>query len=156
MLIFIGMALLIVCLILLQWQRAKHQRQREAAERVRKTNLYARLYPLLMEAGEKPIEQITVRDDAVILRLLRPSREIHFHYEAQGFDAPTQAGRLALAQAMATDLPALADTDRYSFQSRKRRLPNGERSVWYEYLLTMEEKQRILNSPSARARVPQA
>ncbi len=155
MLIFAGAAALLVCLTLLQWQRTKHRRQQEAAQRVRETNLYARLYPILMEAGEKPIEQIAVRDDAVILRLLRPSREIHFHYETQGFDAPTPARRLALAQAMAADLPALADPNRYVFQSRKRRLPNGKKSLWYEYLLTLEEKQRVLSTPSARTRVPQ-
>ncbi len=147
-------ALLALCLTALSFSRARRRREAALADRVRATGLYARLYPVLMQWREMTVEQLAVREDEICARMLRPVRDIHFHYREQGCEPPDGEMRLALAEAVGADLPALTDPARYAFLSHRRRLPSGERSTWYEYLMTNEEKERALQQPSRRSRVP--
>ncbi|MBR6955239.1 MAG: hypothetical protein IKH77_09445 [Clostridia bacterium] len=150
--VLVCVGVLAVCVVLRLMLRARQEQQHSRAERVRRTNLYARLYPLIRDLSVQPLEQLAVLEDQVVIRLLRPAREVRFHYEEQGFDPPTPEMRFALAQALAGDFPFLADPARYLFRSRRHQLPNGQRSRWYEYLLTLQEKERLLNRPGSRSR----
>ena len=151
--LFFCLGVLALCLVLWLVLRARQERQAALADRIRRTNLYARLYPLLEDLSVRPVEQLAFLEDQVVIRLLRPSREVRFHYEEQGFDPPEPEARFALAQALAVDFPFLSDPDRYLFRSRRHRLANGKSSRWYEYLLTMKEKERLLNRPGQHTRV---
>ncbi len=142
------------CLLGLAALRARRQRETAQVHRMRATNLYAHLYPVLTELSAFTVEQVAVTEEEVCARLLRPTREVHFHYKEQGFDPPDEKARLALAQAIGSDLPGLMDPERYVFTGHRHRLRNGERSTWYDYLLTNEEKERLLNEPGRRDRVP--
>ncbi|MBR3494041.1 MAG: hypothetical protein IKH38_01310 [Clostridia bacterium] len=148
-----ALAFFVALVIVALRMREKRQREEELVARVRDSSLYACLYPILMQYSQAMIEQLAVREDEVFLRMMRPGREVHFHFETQGFDPPSPAARLALAQAIAQDLPGLQEPARYVFSSHRHELPNGERSVWYDYVLTVAEKSRLLNLPSRRSRV---
>ena len=148
-----ALAFFVALVIVALRMREKRQREEELVTRVRDSSLYACLYPILMQYSQAMIEQLAVREDEVFLRMMRPGREVHFHFETQGFDPPSPAARLALAQAIAQDLPGLQEPARYVFSSHRHELPNGERSVWYDYVLTVAEKSRLLNLPSRRSRV---
>jgi hypothetical protein len=145
-----------LCIVLRLVLRSHQERQAAGAEQFRRTRLYARVYPLMQDLADKPVEQVAVLEDRLVIRLLRPHREVQFHYETQGFDPPGPAARLAMAQALGLDFPFLNDPDRYVFRSHRHRLLNGERSRWYEYLLTAREKERMLNRPGRRSHVPES
>ncbi len=151
--LFVCLGVLALCLVLWLVLRARQQQQAARAEQIRRTNLYSRLFPLLKDLSVRPVEQLAIMEDQTVIRLLRPARLIRFHYEEQGFDPPGEEARFVLAQALAADFPFLAEPERYLFRSRRHRLPNGKTSHWYEYLLTMKEKERLLNAPGQHSRI---
>lgn len=154
--LLVCVGVLILCAVLRLVLLSQQERQAAGAEKVRRTRLYARIYPLMQDLAARPVEQVAVLEDRLIIRLIRPAREVQFHYETQGFDPPGPAMRLALAQALGLDFPFLNDADRYVFRSHRHRLANGERSRWYEYLLTAREKERVLNRPGRAGRLPES
>lgn len=121
-----------------------HRQQEELVRRIRSTDLYAHLYPLLLRCNKRCVESITVRPEAVCIRLYRPTgRTLNYTFEKHGFDTLEPAALYALAQAIAVDLSLLRDRACYTFTRRIERLDNGDTLRWYSYMITTEYKDSM-------------
>lgn len=143
LLIAIGIAL-IVCVLMHVVLGRRRRRQEELVRRIRSTDLYGHLYPLLLRCNKRCVESITVRPDAVCIRLYRPTgRTLNYTFDKHGFDAPAPAALYALAQAVAVDLPLLRDRSRYTFATHQETMDNGQPLRWYTYMITTDYKDAM-------------
>ena len=106
--IIAGAVVLLIVLYLIR-QRLTGRAQREATfmERMRSSDMYVRLYPVLVKTRECCVERILIRPEEVRIILYKPmNREYRFEFEAHGLDNVDRPAALrALAQA--PGLPAV-------------------------------------------------
>ena len=143
----IALILLIAALCLVVLWRIRRIRRRQAyyVSRVRASDMYGHLYPLLLRCSRRSVESITIRPESVCIRLYRPAgRTLLYTFDKHGFDPLEPDTLLALAQAVAVDLPLLQDRNRYTFRTRTDPGVNGIRVTWYEYMITTDYKDSML------------
>lgn len=138
---------LLVCAALLLRLLLQRRREERYVRRIRSSDLYGHLYPLLLRCNRRSVESITVRPEEVCIRLFAPAgRTLHYTFEKHGFDPLEQEPLFALAQAIAVDLPLLRDTDRYGFHTHTFLMNNGEKARFYEYLIHTDYKDALLRA----------
>ncbi len=143
----IALILLIAALCLVVLWRIRRIRRRQAyyVSRVRASDMYGHLYPLLLRCSRRSVESIAIRPESVCIRLYSPAgRTLLYTFDKHGFDPPEPDTLLALAQAVAVDLPLLQDRARYTFRTRTDPGVNGIRVTWYEYMITTDYKDSML------------
>ena len=144
-----GAAVLLAALYLLR-RRLTRRQSREATfmNRMRTTDMYQRLYPVLTKCGECCVERIIIRPDEVRIVIFKPqNREYRFNFEAHGIDPVARPVALrALAQAIAVDVPILAETDKYYFSTHSAPRDGGGNYHWYEYAVQIPYKDMILRA----------
>ena len=131
----IALILLIAALCLVVLWRIRRIRRRQAyfVSRVRASDMYGHLYPLLLRCSRRSVESIAIRPESVCIRLYSPAgRTLLYTFDKHGFDPLEPDTLLALAQAVAVDLPLLQDRARYTFRTRTDPGVNGIRVTWYE------------------------
>lgn len=147
LIIFLAVAVLAASAWALMRIHLHHKKQKEHVRRQRSSDLYGHLYPLLLRCNKRCVESITIRTDAVCIRLYRPAgRTLLYTFEKHGFDALSQDAVYALAQAIAVDLPLLQDRDRYTFTPHAEALPSGDKGYWYEYMITTDYKDSMIRA----------
>lgn len=143
----IALILLIAALCLVVLWRIRRIRRRQAyfVSRVRASDMYGHLYPLLLRCSRRSVESIAIRPESVCIRLYSPAgRTLLYTFDKHGFDPLEPDTLLALAQAIAVDLPLLQDRARYTFRTRTDPGVNGIRVTWYEYMITTDYKDSML------------
>ena len=143
----IALVLLIaaLCLVILWRIRRIRRRQAYYVSRVRSSDMYGHLYPLLLRCSRRSVESIAIRPESVCIRLYSPAgRTLLYTFDKHGFDPLEPDTLLALAQAVAVDLPLLQDRARYTFRTRTDPGVNGIRVTWYEYMITTDYKDSML------------
>ena len=143
----IALILLIAALCLVVLWRIRRIRRRQAyyVSRVRASGMYGHLYPLLLRCSRRSVESIAIRPESVCIRLYSPAgRTLLYTFDKHGFDPLEPDTLLALAQAVAVDLPLLQDRARYTFRTRTDPGVNGIRVTWYEYMITTDYKDSML------------
>lgn len=143
----IALILLIAALCLVVLWRIRRIRRRQAyfVSRVRASDMYGHLYPLLLRCSRRSVESIAIRPESVCIRLYSPAgRTLLYTFDKHGFDPLEPDTLLALAQAVAVDLPLLQDRARYTFRTRTDPGVNGIRVTWYEYMITTDYKDSML------------
>ena len=143
----IALILLIAALCLVVLWRIRRIRRRQAyyVSRVRASDMYGHLYPLLLRCSRRSVESIAIRPESVCIRLYSPAgRTLLYTFDKHGFDPLEPDTLLALAQAVAVDLPLLQDRARYTFRTRTDPGVNGIRVTWYEYMITTDSKDSML------------
>ena len=143
----IALILLIAALCLVVLWRIRRIRRRQAyyVSRVRASDMYGHLYPLLLRCSRRSVESIAIRPESVCIRLYSPAgRTLLYTFDRHGFDPLEPDTLLALAQAVAVDLPLLQDRARYTFRTRTDPGVNGIRVTWYEYMITTDYKDSML------------
>ena len=144
-----GAVLLLAALYILRRRLARRQsRETTFMNRMRETDMYQRLYPVLNKCRECCVERIIIRPEEVRIVLFKPhNREYRFDFEAHGIDPVTRPVALrALAQAIAVDLPILAETDKYYFSTHSAPKDGGGNYHWHEYAVQIPYKDMILRA----------
>lgn len=132
--ILIVFCLLLLCVGLLWLTRARERREKLMMERLRGGVLYASLQPMLLACARRKLGRVELRREVVIFYMLQPvGSEQGFDFVREGFDMPRPEVLLAIAQALAEDVPELADPRKYAFRTHQDMLPDGSRIPWYEY-----------------------
>ena len=133
-------------LVLMLIQRHRH-RQAYYVERIRSSDLYGHLYPLLLRCNRRCVESISLRMDVVCIRLYKPAgRTLLYTFDRHGFDPLQPEYLYALAQAIAVDLPLLRDHTRYTFSTHQEVRANGLKADWYEYMITTDYKDSMIRA----------
>lgn len=124
-----------------------HRKQEHLVQRVRSSDLYGHLYPLLLRCNRRCVESIALRTDSVCIRLYKPAgRTLLYTFDKHGFDPLKEEYLYALAQAVAVDLPLLRDSTRYTFHTRTEIRSNGLKADWYEYMITTDYKDSMIRA----------
>ena len=122
-------------------ERRERTRQKQMIGYLRQSDLYAHLYPLILQLEEMHVESVAIRREELRVRTFRPAGKVYrFTFEKHGFD-PVEDDRLfALAQAVGVDAPKLRDRRRYDFIVHEDERDHGGKAAWYEYMIRTEFK----------------
>ena len=147
--IIAGALVLLAALYLLRRRLTERQR-REATlmARMRSSAMYARLYPVLVKCSQCCVERIIIRPEEIRIVLYKPmNREYRFNFEAHGLDPVDRPAALrALSQAIALDVPVLADPAKYYISTHSSPRDGGGSYHWYEYAVQIDFKDRMLRA----------
>ena len=147
--IIAGAALLLAALYLVRKVLTRRQhREATLMARMRSSAMYGRLYPVLVKCGQCCVERIIIRPEEVRIVLYKPmNREYRFNFEAHGLDPVDRPQALrALAQAIALDVPVLADPAKYYFSTHTAPRDGGGNYHWYEYAVQIAYKDQMLRA----------
>lgn len=142
----LALALLAIALLLAAVLRLRriHSRQELLQERIRTSEAYLCVKPLLDRCRTLRVESISFRPHAVIVRLYEPpGKTLKCVFDEHGLDDAEPEPLLALAQAAAEDLPMLADNQRYFFKAYREEV-GGDVLRWYEYMIQPGYKDSVL------------
>lgn len=147
--IIAGAVVLLAALYMLRGRLSERQRSdAKIMERVRSTTMYERLYPVLAKCRECCVERILIRPEEVRIILYKPmNREYRFNFEAHMLEPVERPAALkALAQAIALDVPVLADPSKYYFSTHSAPKDGGGKYNWYEYAVQIAHKDMMLRA----------
>ena len=147
--IIAGAALLLAALYLVRKVLTRRQhREATLMARMRSSAMYGRLYPVLVKCGQCCVERIIIRPEEVRIVLYKPmNREYRFNFDAHGLDPVDRPQALrALAQAIALDVPVLADPAKYYFSTHSSPRDGGGNYHWYEYAVQIAYKDQMLRA----------
>ena len=147
--IIAGAALLLAALYLVRRVLTRRQhREATLMARMRSSAMYGRLYPVLVKCSQCCVERIIIRPEEVRIVLYKPmNREYRFNFEAHGLDPVDRPQALrALAQAIALDVPVLADPAKYYFSTHTAPRDGGGNYHWYEYAVQIAYKDQMLRA----------
>ena len=121
-----------------------HSRQELLRERIRTSETFQCLRPLLERCRKLRVERVSLRPDRVVVTLFDPpGRKMQCVFEEHGLDPVEQEPLLALAHAVAEELPMLGDSQRYFFKVY-REDAGGVTLRWYEYMIQSAYKDSVL------------
>lgn len=136
-----------LCLAAVYRLYTERTRQRELVVRMRKSEVYGHLYPVLLKCRKRPVETVTIRPEGIGIRLLHPVGEtIRCTFESIGRDNMDQEPLYALAQAVAVDLPQVREHQHYTFITHREQQPGGASWRWYEYSITTKHKDEMMRA----------
>ena len=137
----------LACLISLLKIYRERKRQASLVRKIRATELYGHLYPLLIRCDRHCVESVELRAGEMVIRTCLPAgRCLRYDFERHGFDLLPPDPLYALAQAVAVDMPTLRDQERYHFRTHTLQKPSGGRERWYEYVIRIGCKDDILRA----------
>lgn len=143
-----AVVVLTVLFMLRRRLQAKQRREATLMSRMRSSQMYARLYPVLVKSRECCVERILIRPEEVRIILYKPmNREYRFNFEAHGLDQVDRPAALrALAQAIALDVPVLAEPEKYYMSTHSAPKDGGGKYNWFEYAVQIAHKDRMLRA----------
>lgn len=132
----------------------RHERRREQiVMRVRTTDLYGHIYPLLKQHDNEFVESVTIRPKELVIRLIEPlGKTMRYTFKKHGLDQPNQDVLYALAQAVVVDMKVLRNRKHYIFQHFTDMHRNGEKFEWYIYTIRPERKDEIIRINAQKRR----
>ncbi len=147
--IILGAAAAVAGLFLLRrFLIARNQRDATLMARMRSSNMYARLYPVLARCRSCCVERILIRPEEVRIVLFKPAgRTYRFVFEEHGLDNVERPVALAaLSQAISRDVPQLADHSKYFYSTHTAPRDGGGTYHWYEYAVQLDYKDQVLRA----------
>ena len=124
--------------------RRFHSRQELLQERIRTSETYLCVRPMLERCRKLRVESISFRPHAVIVKLYDPpGKTLKCVFEERGLDDAEPEPLMALAQAAAEELPMLADNRKYFFKAYREEV-GGDVLRWYEYMIQPGYKDKVL------------
>ena len=137
------LALAALAIILLRVRRI-HSRQALLVERIRHSETFVCVKPLVERCRTLKVESIVLRPDAVIVKLFAPpGKTLKCVFEEHGLDEAEPEPLLALAQVAAEELPELGENRKYFFKAYREDW-GGEVMHWYEYMIQPAYKDAVL------------
>jgi len=147
--IIAGVVVVLAVLFLIRKQLTFRQHQEATLmARMRSSQMYGRLYPVLVKCRECCVERVIIRPEEIRIVLYKPmNREYRFNFEAHDLDPVDRPAALrALAQAIALDVPVLADPAKYYLSTHSSPRDGGGSYHWYEYAVQIDYKDRMLRA----------
>ena len=112
--------------------------------RIRNSEAFLCVRPLLERCPTLRVESIVFRPDAVIVKLFTPpGKTLKCVFEEHGLDDAEPEPLMALAQVAAEELPMLGDNRKYFFRAYREEV-GGETLRWYEYMIQPAYKDSVL------------
>ena len=143
-LLFFGVLVVLALAITLLRMRRVHSRQDLLQERIRDSEAFLCVRPLLERCRTLRVESIIFRPDAVIVKLFNPpGKTLKCVFEEHGLDDAEPEPLMALAQAAAEELPMLQDNRKYFFRAYREEV-GGDVLRWYEYMIQPAYKDSVL------------
>lgn len=141
----------VVAAVLLIRLTGENARQEKMVMRVRTTELYGHIYPMLRQYDNDFIESVTIRREGITIRTVVPlGGEIRYTFARHGLDEPGDDVLYALAQAVMVDMKALRNEKHYRFRCHTIEKPNGETQEWYDYIISSSWKDEILRGEARK------
>lgn len=143
-LLFFGVLVAAGLAVALKRMRRAHSRQDLLQERIRDSEVFLCVKPLLERCRTLRVESIVFRPDAVIVKLFNPpGKTLRCVFDEHGLDDAEPEPLMALAQAAGEELPMLLDNRKYFFRAYKEEA-GGEVLRWYEYMIQPAYKDSVL------------
>ncbi len=143
--LFACAALLIGASILLIIDRRTRQYEALRVERMRHSEMYDSLFPLIDFARRHDIDSIRIeRDHVSFFSVCPPGKMGEFVPSRMGYVPMNEQKTLALAQLMAEEMPVLASSARYRFRRYRVMRPNGVVDNAYEYTIRSSFKTALM------------
>lgn len=143
-LLFVGTLVVIGLAAALVRMRRVHSRQDLLQERIRDSEAFLCVKPLLERCRTLRVESIVFRPDAVVVKLFAPpGKTLKCVFEEHGLDEAEPEPLMALAQAVVDELPMLGDNRKYFFKAYREEV-GGEVLRWYEYMIQPAYKDSVL------------
>ena len=141
----------VVAAVLLIRLTGENARQEKMVMRVRTTELYGHIYPMLRQYDNDFIESVTVRREGITIRTVVPlGGETRYTFARHGLDEPGDDVLYALAQAVMVDMKALRNEKHYRFRCHTIEKPNGDKQEWYDYIISSSWKDEILRGEARK------
>ncbi len=147
--IILGAAALLGALFLMRRHLVRQaQYDADRLERMRSSAMYARLSALLDQCRNRCVERVVIKPEEVrIVLFMPPQRAYSFKFREQGLDPIDRPVVLeALAQAIAIDVPQLADPNKYYFATHSDVGHGQGRRKWFEYAVQLDYKDQVLRA----------
>jgi hypothetical protein len=128
-----------------------HKKSRMLRLRVKKLHaspMFAELSPMLKNAQNRPIEQLTVDKTGVVIRFMQPvGSEMRFSLRDRGFGYLSEEKQEALVILLEEFLPRVVDSHRYAFKKKRTLLLNGHFEFYYQYTILNSYKTSLVRAP---------
>ena len=140
-------ALFVSGLAILIFQRVENAHQLVAMRKLRGSDLYASLYPVLESALEKGIDEVRIEKDSVtFMGIIPPGRSGVFDFAAEGYRCLDSYRLKTLTQLIALDAQDLQSERYYALHKYKVMRPNGEMDRAYIYSARQAYRQMFKRS----------
>ena len=117
-------------------------------QKLRGSELYARMYPALRRFSRRDIESVRIRPQDVCITLMsEPGKGYRFDLAQMGYRPMTETQMAAMAMALVRDISVLGARSRYRMKKETRLLVNGEKSFQYNYIIRHSYKDAISRAP---------
>ena len=141
----------VICALVLFSIIRRKQKQEHLVQRVRASDLYGHLYPLLLRCNRRCVESIALKTDSVCIRLYKPAgRTLLYTFEKHGFDPLKEEYLYALAQAVAVEVILLPVK---IWKANRRKEPSGVSRCSRRMASTSASVISFLRSASSLKRV---
>ena len=141
-------------LVILWIDRVRRQHEQVDKERMRRSMLYYEIYPLVLEARKHEIDHVVVERTRVSFFAVCPPGEIGSFVMAEWGHRPLNTRRtLALAQAIADDLPVLQEGRCYRLKRYRVTRPNGQKDEAYQFMIRTGYKTELMYARQRRPRL---
>ena len=142
--IFLCVMLFISGLAILLWQRVENAHQLVAMRKLRGSDLYAALYPVLESALEKGIDEIRIEKDSVtFMGIVPPGMSGLFDFASEGYRCLDSYRLKTLTQLIALDAQDLQSEKYFALHKYKVMRPNGEIDKAYVYSARAGYRQMV-------------
>lgn len=143
--LFILMLLVLAALaVTLLRLRRVYERRSMLQQRIRDSETYLCVRPLLERCRKLKVESIIFRPDAVVVKLFNPpGKTLKCVFEEHGLDDVEPEPLAALAQIAGDELPMLKDNRQYFFRAYREEV-GGDVLRWYEYMIQPAYKDSVL------------
>lgn len=139
-------ALVLVLLRFLWTDIRTEKRIRLRAQRLRASEMFARL-TMLLRTRTSQLEQITVDGSGLYLRYLSsPCQETAFLWREHGYDEMSDESRQAMLYLLEETIDSLTDRKLYKRRAKRRTLLNGREDVYYQYIMQIDYKNLLQNA----------
>ncbi len=147
-LIVLALAAVVTALVFLRrYIMRRDRREQDRLERMRSSQLYAHLQPVLKKSERYCVERIEIRPDGVTIALFWPMNKVfHFDFEARGIPLLERPESLqALTRLISMELPWLNNMEHYCL-STHRSVIQGQSRQWYAYEAQLRYRDAVLRA----------
>lgn len=141
-------------LAILWMDHVRRQHERMDVERMRGSMLYYEIYPLVVEARRHNIDHVIIERTRVVFFSVCPPGELGAFVMSEWGHRPLNPRRtMALAQAIADDLPILQENRCYKLKRYKVMRPNGQKDDAYQFMIRSSYKTELMYARERKPRL---
>ena len=141
-------------LAILWMDHVRRQHELMDKTRMRGSMLYYEIYPLVEEARRHNIDHVVIERTRVVFFSVCPPGELGAFVMSEWGHRPLNPRRtMALAQAIADDLPILQENRCYKLQRYKVTRPSGQKDDAYQFIIRSSYKTELMYARERKPRL---